>query len=328
MIVVTGGAGFIGSNILAGLEAAGYKELVVIDWLGHDEKWNNIAKRSLFDIVSPKRMWKFLNYYKDSVSTVIHMGAISSTTERDVDQIVESNIHLTWNLWKYCCNYHKRFIFASSAATYGGGEYGFLDRDDTDYLNALRPLNPYGWSKVFIDRKIASQKAVSAPTPPQYVGLKFFNVYGPNEYHKGDQKSVIAHIYPDIARGEAVCLFKSYNSHYPDGGQERDFVWVGDIVDVILFFLRAPAISGLFNVGSGRARTFYDLAKASQKAAGQEVNVRYIEMPESLRPQYQYHTCADLTKLRAVGYSAEMTSLEEGVRKYVQEFLSQDDIYR
>lgn len=327
MIIVTGGAGFIGSNILAGLENHGHKELVAIDRLGCDEKWKNIAKRSLFDILPPERMWEFLERWDDSVSAVIHMGAISTTTERDVDKIVESNIRLTWDLWEYCRDHRKRFIFASSAATYGGGEHGFLDRDDAAYLNALRPLNPYGWSKAFIDRKIASQRDSSAPMPPQYVGLKFFNVYGPNEYHKGEQKSVIAHIYPDVARGEAVRLFKSYNRDYPDGGQERDFVWVADIVQVVRFFLENPEISGLFNVGSGRARTFRDLAAACQKAAGREERFQYIEMPESLRSQYQYHTCADLTKLRAAGYTAPMTPLEDGVRKYIQGFLSREDRY-
>ena len=327
MIVVTGGAGFIGSNILAGLENLGHKELVVIDRLGCDEKWKNIAKRSLFDIIPPERTMQFLERWDDSVSAVIHMGAISTTTEQDVDKIVESNIRLTWDLWEYCRDHRKRFIFASSAATYGRGEHGFLDRDDAAYLNALRPLNPYGWSKAFIDRKIASQKAASAPMPPQYVGLKFFNVYGPNEYHKGEQKSVIAHIYPDVARGEAVRLFKSYNRDYPDGGQERDFVWVADIVQVVRFFLENPGICGLFNVGSGRARTFRDLAAACQKAAGREERIQYIEMPESLRPQSQYHTCADLTKLRAAGYTAPMTPLEDGVRKYIQGFLSREDRY-
>ncbi|MBQ1456249.1 MAG: ADP-glyceromanno-heptose 6-epimerase [Thermoguttaceae bacterium] len=327
MIIVTGGAGFIGSNILAGLENLGHKELVAIDRLGCDEKWKNIAKRSLFDILPPERMWEFLERWDDSVSAVIHMGAISTTTERDVDKIVESNIRLTWDLWEYCRDHRKRFIFASSAATYGGGEHGFLDRDDAAYLNALRPLNPYGWSKAFIDRKIASQRDSSAPMPPQYVGLKFFNVYGPNEYHKGEQKSVIAHIYPDVARGEAVRLFKSYNRDYPDGGQERDFVWVADIVEVVRFFLENPGICGLFNVGSGRARTFRDLAAACQKAAGQEERIQYIEMPESLRPQYQYHTRADLTKLRAAGYTAPMTPLEDGVRKYVRGFLAREDCY-
>ncbi len=327
MIIVTGGAGFIGSNILAGLENLGHKELVAIDRLGCDEKWKNIAKRSLFDILPPERMWEFLERWDDSVSAVIHMGAISTTTERDVDKIVESNIRLTWDLWEYCRDHRKRFIFASSAATYGGGEHGFLDRDDAAYLNALRPLNPYGWSKAFIDRKIASQRDSSAPMPPQYVGLKFFNVYGPNEYHKGEQKSVIAHIYPDVARGEAVRLFKSYNRDYPDGGQERDFVWVADIVEVVRFFLENPGICGLFNVGSGRARTFRDLAAACQKAAGQEERIEYIEMPESLRPQYQYHTRADLTKLRAAGYTAPMTPLEDGVRKYVRGFLAREDCY-
>ncbi len=327
MIIVTGGAGFIGSNILEGLERNGYRDLVVDDWLGTDEKWKNIAKRSLADVVAPERLSRFLRRHRDSIEAVIHMGAISTTTERDVDKFLQNNIHLTWDLWRFCVNENKPLIFASSAATYGAGENGFEDDDSVRYLNNLRPLNPYGWSKAFIDRKIAAVRAAGGKTPKQFVGLKFFNVYGPNEYHKGGQKSVIAHIFPSVKANEEVALFKSYNPDYKDGEQLRDFVWVGDIVDVVLWFLDHPEVSGLFNVGSGEARSFYDLAKATWTAVGLPAKIGFKEMPESLRKQYQYYTKANLTKLRNVGYDKPMTRLEEGVRLYVQNYLNTPDPY-
>ena len=327
MIIVTGGAGFIGSNILEGLERNGYRDLVVDDWLGTDEKWKNIAKRSLADVVAPERLSRFLRRHRDSIEAVIHMGAISTTTERDVDKFLQNNIHLTWDLWRFCVNENKPLIFASSAATYGAGENGFEDDDSVRYLNNLRPLNPYGWSKAFIDRKIAAVRAAGGKTPRQFVGLKFFNVYGPNEYHKGGQKSVIAHIFPSVKANEEVALFKSYNPDYKDGEQLRDFVWVGDIVDVVLWFLDHPEVSGLFNVGSGEARSFYDLAKATWTAVGLPAKIGFKEMPESLRKQYQYYTKANLTKLRNVGYDKPMTRLEEGVRLYVQNYLNTPDPY-
>lgn len=327
MIIVTGGAGFIGSNILAGLEQDGFTDLVSVDWLGRGDKWRNIAKRELFAILTPDQLDDFLAAHRGRIDAIIHMGAISTTTETDVDLIVRQNVQLTWRLWEYCRDNDVRFIYASSAATYGGGEHGFDDRDDLKYLNALRPLNPYGWSKAFIDRRIARELQCRRCTPPQHVGLKFFNVYGPNEYHKGGQKSVIAHIFPDVVAGRAVKLFKSYNPKYADGWQLRDFVWVGDIVNVIKWFLHNPCVSGLFNVGSGRARSFYDLARATADAAGRPLNIEFTDMPESLRDKYQYYTCANINKLRAVGYDAPMTELEDGIAQYVRNYLMQDDIY-
>ncbi len=327
MIIVTGGAGFIGSNILAGLEDSGYKDIVVTDWLGNEEKWKNIAKRNLADVVEPEQMTDFLLKYQKDITAIVHMGAISTTTERDVDLFVRNNINLTWSLWEYCRDYHKQFIFASSAATYGAGECGFDDDASCTYLNRLRPLNPYGWSKAFIDRKIASVLAASGKTPPQQVGLKFFNVYGPNEYHKGGQKSVIAHIFPQVRNNDEVLLFKSYNKDYADGGQLRDFVWVGDIVHVILWMLAHKDVSGLFNVGSGEARSFYDLAKSTWDAMGKTPKIGYKDMPDGLRAQYQYYTKAVLTKLRSVGYTRDMTRLEDGARKYVCDYLNREDPY-
>ena len=327
MIIVTGGTGFIGSNVLAGLEKAGYKDLVVVDYMGKDERWKNIAKRELAHIVLPDQITEFLQKHKSEIDAIVHMGAISTTTETDVDLIVQTNQQLTWSLWEFCRDNNVQFIFASSAATYGDGSNGFDDCDDLEYLNNLRPLNAYGWSKAFIDRKIAREIAQKRATPPQYVGLKFFNVYGPNEYHKGGQKSVVAHIFPSVKANEEVKLFKSYNPDYKDGEQLRDFVWVGDIVDVILWMLEHKDVSGLFNVGSGTARSFYDLAKATWDAMGMEPKIGFKDMPEQLRGKYQYYTKANLDKLRKIGYTKPMTSLEDGVREYVQNYLNKEDMY-
>ena len=328
MIIVTGGAGFIGSNIVAELEAQGYKDIVVVDWLGTEDKWKNIAKRELAAIVAPENMFEYINKNKEQIEAIIHMGAISATTEKDVDLIIRSNFELSWKLWEFCRDNNKQFIYASSAATYGDGSLGFVDRSDLEYLNQLRPLNPYGWSKVLFDRKVSREVLEKRGTPKQYAGLKFFNVYGPNEYHKGGQKSVVAHIFPDVKIGNEVKLFKSYNSKYKDGEQLRDFVWVGDCVSVVMWLLKNPNVSGLFNVGTGQARTFYDLAKATWTAMGKEPTIGFKEMPETLRDKYQYYTQADLSNLRAKGYNKPMTPLEEGIRQYVQNFLNKEDAYK
>ncbi|MBE6449176.1 MAG: ADP-glyceromanno-heptose 6-epimerase [Alphaproteobacteria bacterium] len=328
MIIVTGGAGFIGSNIVAGLEEKGYKDIVVVDWLGNEDKWKNIAKRNLSAIVSPEDLDVFLENNHNQISAIIHMGAISTTTEKDVDLIKASNIDLTWKLWCFCRDFKKQFIFASSAATYGSGENGFNDNDGLEYLNSLRPLNPYGWSKAFIDRKIAFELSEKRPTPPQFVGLKFFNVYGPNEYHKGGQKSVVAHIFPLVQKNEEVLLFKSYHPDYKDGWQLRDFVWIEDIVNVIIWMLEHKSVSGLFNVGSGEARSFYDLAASTWIAMGKEPKIGFKDMPEELKGKYQYYTKANIDKLRSIGYTAPMTKLEDGIRQYVQNYLNKEDSYR
>ena len=328
MIIVTGGAGFIGSNIVAQLQEKGYKDIVVVDWLGSDEKWKNIAKRELAAVVQPENMFDFLSEHTDEIDAVIHMGAISATTETDADLIMRSNFELSWKLWCFCRDFKKQFIYASSAATYGDGSLGFVDNDDLDFLNSLRPLNAYGWSKALFDRKVARELLEGRATPPQHIGFKFFNVYGPNEYHKGGQKSVIAHIFPVVKADEEVKLFKSYHPDYKDGEQLRDFVWVGDIVSVILWALENKNISGLYNIGTGKARSFYDLAKATWNALGKQEKIGFKDMPVELRGKYQYFTEADLTKLRLAGYTKPMTSLEDGVREYVQNYLNKEDMYR
>ncbi len=328
MIIVTGGAGFIGSNIVARLEQSGYKDIVIVDWLGCEDKWKNIAKRELAFIIKPENLHDFLSDHKSEIDAVIHMGAISATTEKDADLIIQSNFQLSWDLWCFCRDYKKQFIYASSAATYGDGQLGFKDDEQLEFLNELRPLNPYGWSKVLFDRKIAREVKEGRMTPPQYVGLKFFNVYGPNEYHKGGQKSVVAHIFPQVKNNTEVQLFKSYHPDYKDGEQLRDFVYVNDCVDVIIWMLNNPSVKGIFNVGSGKARSFYDLASATWNAMGRYPKISFKDMPEELRGKYQYYTKADLTKLRAVGYQKEMTSLEDGIQDYVQNYLNKDDMYK
>lgn len=328
MIIITGGAGFIGSNIVAELEKQNFKDLVVVDWLGNQDKWKNIAKRELAAIVAPENMFDYIEQHKDEIDAVIHMGAISTTTETDVDLIIRSNFELSWRLWEFCRDNQKQFIYASSAATYGDGSQGFVDDNSLAAFDALRPLNPYGWSKVLFDRKVAREVKEGRSTPKQYVGLKFFNVYGPNEYHKGGQKSVIAHIFPLVKDDQEVKLFKSYNPKYKDGEQLRDFVWVGDVVNVILWALQNPQVNGIYNVGTGKARSFYDLAKATWAAMGKDPKIGFKDMPETLKDKYQYYTQADLTHLRAAGFTQPMTSLEEGVRQYVQNYLAKQDAYK
>ncbi|MEG0143974.1 MAG: ADP-glyceromanno-heptose 6-epimerase [Akkermansia sp.] len=328
MIIVTGGAGFIGSNIIAALEEQGRTDIVVADSLGTDEKWKNIAKRELRAIIPPEELLDFIRNHVSEIDAIIHMGAISATTEKDADLIVRTNLTLTQKLWKFCADYQKQFIYASSAATYGDGTLGFSDDSDLAHLKSLRPLNAYGWSKSLVDVWSARNQAEGLAQPCQCAGLKFFNVYGPNEYHKGGQKSVVAHIYPNVSRNETVQLFKSYNPHYADGWQLRDFVWVGDCVNVVLWLLNHPEISGLFNVGSGEARSFYDLAKATFNALDLPEKIAFKDMPAELQGKYQYYTKADLSNLRAMGYTAPMTQLEEGVGTYVKNYLSQEDIYR
>ncbi|MEQ8964251.1 MAG: ADP-glyceromanno-heptose 6-epimerase [Azospirillaceae bacterium] len=328
MLVITGGAGFIGSNLVAALEARGARDLVVVDRLGTDEKWRNIAKRELAAVIPPERLDAFLEARRDEIEAIFHMGAISATTERDADLIVETNIVLSQHLWEWCARTDTRLIYASSAATYGDGSAGFADTATPEALARLRPLNAYGWSKHVFDRRVLRLAERNVARPRQWAGLKFFNVYGPNEYHKDDMRSVISKLHPQIVAGEPARLFKSYRPDYPDGGQMRDFVWVDDCVDVMCWLYDNPSVSGLFNIGSGKARSWLDLAHAVFDAAGIEPRVEFVEMPESLRAKYQYFTEASLAGLRAAGYDRAMTPLEDGVRTYVRDYLAAEDPYR
>ena len=328
MIIITGGAGFIGSNLAAALEARGVAEIAVVDRLGPGEKWRNIAKRELAAVVHPDRSMDFLDSNGAAVKAILHMGAVSSSTESDADVLVRNNFELSLALWSWCARRGARLIYASSAATYGDGSSGFEDDGSIEGLRRLRPLNAYGWSKHLFDRRVARLVASGAPSPPQWVGLKLFNVYGPNEYHKGAMQSVVAQVHARAASGEPARLFKSHRPDYPDGGQARDFVWIDDCVRVVLWCLDHPEVSGLFNLGTGRARSFADLAAAVYRALGKEPRIEYVDTPPSLRARYQYFTQADMRRLSRAGYGLPFTELEDGVLRYVHDHLSQADPYR
>lgn len=328
MIVVTGGAGFIGSNILAALEERGAGKLVVCDRLRSNDKWRNIAKREIADIVHPEQLFDFLEANRKNVEVIFHMGAISATTETDADKIAANNFSLSLALWKWCALSGVRFIYASSAATYGDGTAGFDDDWSMEHLAKLHPMNAYGWSKHLFDRRVARKIAMGSRRPPQFAGLKFFNVYGPNEYHKGGQQSVVAQVYPHAKEDAAYQLFRSHNPKYKDGGQMRDFIWVGDVVDVMMWLLDNPQVSGIFNVGTGSARTFLDLASAVYGALGKDPKIKFQDTPIAIRDKYQYFTEASMANLRAAGYDRPFTSLEDGVSQYVKHFLDRPDRYR
>jgi ADP-L-glycero-D-manno-heptose 6-epimerase len=327
MHLVTGGAGFIGSNIVAALAARG-AEVAVCDWLRGDERWRNLAKHEIAALITPEELPAWLARNGSAIEAVIHMGAVSATTETDVDLIVARNIRSTLDILEWCTQRHTPLIYASSAATYGDGAIGFDDDDGCEALARLLPLNAYGWSKHVVDRRIARLVERRRPLPPQCAGLKFFNVYGPNEYHKGSMQSVIAKNYPLVRAGQPLSLFRSQRSGYADGGQKRDFIYVEDCVDVVLWLLDHGHVSGLYNLGTGRARTWLDLAHALFDAAGQPRNVRFIEMPAELADKYQYFTEARMDRLRAAGYERPFTSLEAGVALYVKHHLATDNPYR
>lgn len=333
MIVITGGAGFIGSNLIAGLESVGISDVVICDRLRDGEKWRNIAKREIRDIVPPESLFDYLVVHSKDVQAVIHLGGISSTTERDADLVIRNNFALSRELWRWCARSGVRFIYASSYSTYGDGEAGFSDDDSPEALARLRPLNITGWARHLFDRRVARVVANAGrpgnePLPPQWAGLKFFNVYGPNEYHKGEHMSVVCKLWPQVSAGASARLFKSYQPDYPDGGQVRDFVHVNDCVSVMLWLLATPQVNGLFNVGTGKGRSFRDLAEAAFKAANKPPKISFVDMPESLKSKYQYYTQADISKLRAAGYDRPFIELEEGVRGYIQDYLSKEDPYR
>lgn len=325
MILLTGGGGFIGSNLHAALAARG-EEVVVCDRLRDGAKWRNLRAHPPLRLIAPEVLEEFLATHPP-LEMVVHLGAISDTTATDGDQVWATNVELSRALWEWCAGRGVRFVYASSAATYGDGAAGFDDDASPEALARLRPLNLYGWSKHGFDLWVARRIAEGAPRPPQWVGLKFFNVYGPNEYHKGRMISVVKVKYDEIRAGRPLRLFRSDRPDIADGEQARDFIWVGDVVAVLLWLRANPAVSGLFNLGTGEARTYRALAGALAAAAGVAPEIEFIALPESLRGQYQSFTEAQIAKLRRAGYREPFTPLAEGVRIYVQDYLSRTDSY-
>jgi ADP-L-glycero-D-manno-heptose 6-epimerase len=325
MIVITGGAGMIGSMIAWHLNTVlGRDDIVIVDRFNHPEQWQNLCHRRYANYLDKDELFGWLEN-DASIDAVIHMGAISNTTERDFNRLVQDNIHYSQRLWTWCAAHHVPFLYASSAATYGGGEHGY--DDDESKIDPLRPLNGYGYSKQFFDQWALKQVKDKLVTPPQWCGFKFFNVYGPNEYHKQRMASVVFHSFNQFREHGTVKLFKSHVAGCEDGMQLRDFVYVKDAVAIVAHFLMHPDKSGIYNIGTGKARTFKDLATAVMTSQGCKPSISYIDMPQDLHGKYQYFTQANMNKLRAVGYDQPFHSLEDGVRDYVQNYLMQADPY-
>jgi ADP-L-glycero-D-manno-heptose 6-epimerase len=328
MIVITGGAGMIGSIMAWHLNnKLGRQDLVIVDRITHENQWQNLVHRHYAEYLDKDQLFEFLED-NEGITAVIHMGAISATTERDFNKLVADNMHYSQDLWSWCTEYEVPFFYASSAATYGGGEQGY---DDASIEN-LRPLNGYGYSKHFFDQWVLQQVAQKQATPPAWAGFKFFNVYGPNEYHKERMASVAYHTFNQFSETGTMRLFKGTKPGVEDGMQLRDFVYVKDVADVMGFFLEAalknkPVANAIYNIGTGHARSFKDLATNVMTSMGREPNITYIDMPQDLQGKYQYFTQAEMKKLRDAGYRKPFTTLEEGVKDYVQNYLLQDDPY-
>ncbi len=326
MLLVTGGAGFIGSNLVAALNDAGRTDVVVCDELGSEGKWRNLAKRQLADVVPPSELGEWLKGRR--LDAVLHMGAISSTTATDGDLVMEINFRTSLRLLDWCTASATPFIYASSAATYGDGTQGFPDDPSLAALKMLRPMNLYGWSKHLFDMAIAARAERREKLPPQYAGLKFFNVFGPNEYHKGSMMSVLARRFDDIKAGRPVQLFKSHREGIADGDQRRDFIYVDDVVRVMMWLLGSSSVSGLFNVGTGQARSFKDMMLAAYATLGAAPRIEYIDMPEAIRGSYQYYTQSKVDRLLAAGYNGGFTPLEDAVALYIRGYLDSADRFR
>src|SRR5260221_8422387 len=302
MLLVTGGACFIGSNVVAALNDAGRADIAVCDLLGHDGKWRNLAKRQLADIVPPAELPDWLKGRK--LDAIIHLGAISETTATDGDLVIETNFRLSMRLLDWCTANTTPFIYASSASTYGDGAQVFCDDQSLAALKSLRPMNLYGWSKHLFDLAVAERAERGDKLPPQWAGLKFFNVFGPNEYHKGTMMSVLARRFDDIKSGRAVQLFKSHPDGIADGDQRRDFIYVDDVVRVMMWLFATSWVSGIFNVGTGKARSFRDLMLSAYPAPGPAPNIQDIDMPQQIRARYQYFTQSESDRLRQAGYNS------------------------
>ena len=326
MIVITGGAGMIGSIIAWHLNTKlGRNDLVIVDHITHEAQWQNLVHRQYVEYLDKEQLFDFLDG-NEEVDAIIHMGAISATTERDFNKLVEANIHYSQDLWSWCTENEVPFFYASSAATYGDGSAGYDDAN----IDNLRPLNGYGYSKHFFDQWALKQTPENSP--PAWAGFKFFNVYGPNEYHKERMASVAFHTFNQFSETGTMKLFKGTKTGIKDGEQLRDFVYVKDCAYIVAHFLIAsftkkPAPNGIYNIGTGQARSFKDLATNVMESMDKTPHITYIDMPSDLQGKYQYFTEANIAKLRKAGYKTSMTSLEDGVKDYVQHYLMQEDKY-
>ena len=321
MIVVTGAAGFIGSYFVSYLNRKERENIIVVDDFSYPEKNKNLNGKK---IVGQIERTEFIEWFKENaekVTFMYHLGARTNTAEFDTELLNELNVEYSKSIWEICTEHKIGLIYASSAATYGLGEHGY--KDSQEVIDKLEPLNPYGRSKNEFDKWAFAQ----SETPPFWAGLKFFNVYGPNEYHKGRMASVIFHAHKQIEESGGMKLFQSHNPDYKDGEQKRDFVYVKDLAQVMLWLREAMPENGLYNMGSGKARTFLDLVNATFKAMGKEPKVSFIPTPEDIRDKYQYFTEADMSKLKEAGYTDDFTSLEEGVKDYVQNYLSEEKYF-
>lgn len=315
MIVVTGAAGFIGSCLLSKLNSEGYTDLVLVDDFSVKAKDVNWQSKKYSQLVDRKQFFSWLEENQKQVQFIFHIGARTDTTEFDAAIFNELNLHYTQQLWRICVKHGLPMVYASSAATYGMGEQGYEDTHEV--VKKLKPLNPYGDSKNDFDQWALAQEK----QPYFWAGLKFFNVYGPNESHKGRMASVVWHTFNQVKETGGMKLFRSHNADYKDGEQLRDFIYVKDVVNVLCFLMHHRKDSGLYNLGSGQARTFLDLATATFKGMGKESNISFIDTPADIRDKYQYFTQANMEKLRSIGYEADFTSLEDGIADYVKRYL-------
>jgi ADP-L-glycero-D-manno-heptose 6-epimerase len=316
MILITGGAGFIGSVLASELNRLGHQDLVIVDRLEETTKWKNLRGIKFSDYIHTDEL--FGGDYDELISTaeiIFHMGACSSTTETNMDYLMKNNVAYTQALFRFAASKNIPFIYASSAATYGAGELGY--DDDHELIPQLLPLNPYGYSKQLVDEWILNEDQ----KPDHWFGLKFFNVYGPNEYHKGEMRSIVHKSFEQIKEKGYVKLFKSHRSEFLDGEQLRDFIYVKDLVEVCVFFMEHRKDSGIYNLGTGQARSFNALGTSTFNALDKPVQISYIDTPIDIRDKYQYYTQANMAKLRNVGYSKPFYTLEEGVKDYVQNYL-------
>lgn len=324
MILVTGAAGFIGSAFVWKLNELGREDIIVTDKLRSEDKWLNLAKRKYYDWVDKDELFEYLGENGDEITAIVHMGACSATTEKDGDFLMHNNYEYTKNLWNFAAKKNIDFIYASSAATYGDGDQGYFDELDLSGHEELRPLNKYGYSKKMFDVWALKQKK----TPKKWIGLKYFNVYGPQEYHKGRMASMVFHAFNQYNAEKEIKLFKSHKDGYKDGFQLRDFIYIKDVVSVMNYLLNENVTSGIYNVGTGKADAFYNLAKATLESMGGDTNaVKFVDMPEDLRGRYQYFTEAPMDKLTKEGYKEKFHTLGEGVKDYVQNYLMKEDKY-